>query len=119
MASDLGEKIKELRKKNGWSQKKLAEKLKISDATICKYESCAITPTLEILKSLAVIFNVSMDELCGMTPKGNLPLYGLNENQKDIIKELAETFRNNSVVTQETMVRKYALLGKIVEEMKK
>ena len=54
-----------------------------------------------------------------MTPKGNLPLYGLNDNQKELIKELAETFRGNAVTTRQTAAQKYALLGRILEELKK
>lgn len=116
---DFGEKIFELRKQRNWTQKTLAEKLGISDTTVSKYETCAASPPVEILTSLASIFNVSMDELCGMTPKGNLPLYGLNDNQKELIKELAETFRGNAVSTRQTAAQKYALLGRILEELKK
>ncbi|MBR6005913.1 MAG: helix-turn-helix transcriptional regulator [Clostridia bacterium] len=119
MAFDLGEKIKDLRKKNGWSQKKLADKLKVSNATICKYESCAITPTVEMLCALADVFRVSMDELCGMQPKGTVSLAGLSDGQKDIIRELTEDFRSGTVASNKASLEKYALLGRIVDELKK
>ena len=40
----LAEKIMELRKKNGWSQEELAEKMEVSRQSISKWESAQSVP---------------------------------------------------------------------------
>lgn len=59
----LGRKIAELRKQNNLSQQDLANKLNVSNKTISKWECGNSVPDIEILNSLAKIFNVSIDKL--------------------------------------------------------
>lgn len=59
----LGEKIKELRKKANISQEELAEKVGVSRQAVTKWESDAGLPDLDNLKSIASLFNISIDEL--------------------------------------------------------
>jgi transcriptional regulator with XRE-family HTH domain len=66
----LSETIKALRKKNGWSQQKLAEKAKLSYNAITKIEQeCAIHPTIQTIVKIADAFDVSVDELVGKKNK--------------------------------------------------
>ena len=58
--------IKDLRKKNGWSQQKLAEKAQLSYNAITKIEQgCATHPTIQTIVKIADAFNVSVDALIG------------------------------------------------------
>jgi len=60
----LSKKIKELRKKAGWSQQKLAEKAGVSYNTITKIEQGAATmPTIQTMIKIADAFGISLDEL--------------------------------------------------------
>ena len=59
----LSEKIMNLRKKNGWSQEELAERLDISRQSVSKWESGESIPTLEKLIRISEIFEVSTDYL--------------------------------------------------------
>lgn len=59
----LGEKIMELRKKNGWSQEDLAGKLKVSRQSVSKWESAMSVPELDKVLQLSEIFEVSTDYL--------------------------------------------------------
>ncbi len=62
----IARKIKELRKKSGWSQQKLAEKAGVSYNTITKIEQCAATmPTIQTMIKIADAFDISLDELVG------------------------------------------------------
>ena len=63
--NSLGIKIKELRIRDGISQKELAQALNIGQTTIANYESDVRQPNLEKLKLLADYFQVSIDELLG------------------------------------------------------
>ena len=59
----LADKIIRLRKKNGWSQEELAEKMEVSRQAVSKWESAQAIPDLERILSLARLFGVSTDYL--------------------------------------------------------
>ena len=59
----LADKITNERKKNGWSQEDLAEKLSVSRQAISKWESAQATPDLQKIILLAELFGVSTDYL--------------------------------------------------------
>lgn len=66
----LPKRLKELRKKSGWSQQKLAEKAGLSYNTITKIEQgAAIKPTIQTMIKIADAFQVSIDELVGRGQK--------------------------------------------------
>lgn len=60
---DLGNRILELRKKNGLSQEKLGEKINVTRQTISNWELEETSPNPTQLKLLSEVFNVSIDEL--------------------------------------------------------
>ncbi len=59
----LADKIIELRKKNGWSQEDLAEKLDVSRQSISKWEGAQSVPDMARILRLSEIFGVSTDYL--------------------------------------------------------
>ena len=59
----LADKIIELRKKNGWSQEELAEKLDVSRQSVSKWESAQSVPDMNRIIAMSEIFGVSTDLL--------------------------------------------------------
>ena len=59
----LGEKIAQLRRKNGWSQEELADKMEVSRQAVSKWESGQTTPDLERILRLSSLFGVTIDYL--------------------------------------------------------
>ena len=59
----LADKIIQLRKKNGWSQEELAEKLNVTRQSVSKWESAQSIPDLQKILQLSQIFEVSTDYL--------------------------------------------------------
>ncbi len=59
----LADKIVRLRKKIGWSQEELAEKMNVSRQAISKWESAGSIPDLNKILKLSEIFGVSTDYL--------------------------------------------------------
>ena len=59
----LADKIIELRKKNGWSQEELAEKLDVSRQSISKWEGAQSIPDMNRIIAMSNIFGVSTDVL--------------------------------------------------------
>ena len=59
----LADKIIELRKKNGWSQEQLAQKLNVTRQSISKWEGAQSVPDLQKIILLSEIFGVTTDYL--------------------------------------------------------
>ncbi len=59
----LADKIIRLRKKNGWSQEELAEKMQVSRQAVSKWESAQAIPDLEKILMLGSLFGVTTDYL--------------------------------------------------------
>lgn len=116
---DLGVNLRELRRSRKWTQKRLAEMLNVSEASISKYESNLAAPPIEILRGYAALFKVSMDELLGNQSKGVVSLQGLTDEQASVIQELADLFKQENINSENIPIRAYAVLGKIAMEMQK
>ena len=54
-----------LRKRRSWSQQFVADKLGLSNRTICKWETGRGTPKFTTLLALSSLFKVGLDELVG------------------------------------------------------
>ena len=63
MAHSIGKTIAKLRKEKGWTQIELAEKLKVSDKAVSKWEKDDAFPSVEFFPVLASLFGVSIDFL--------------------------------------------------------
>lgn len=59
----LAEKIMELRKRNGWSQEDLAERLNVSRQSVSKWEGGASIPDIDRIIAMSRLFDVSTDYL--------------------------------------------------------
>lgn len=79
----LAEKIMEERKKNGWSQEELAEKLSVSRQAVSKWESAQSIPDLQRVIQLSEIFGVSTDYLLKDKCESPQPIEGVEPSDKD------------------------------------
>lgn len=92
----LADKIIHLRKKAGWSQEELAEKMDVSRQSISKWEGTTSIPDLNKIIKLSQIFGVSTDyllkdnieqaEFTGEDADENFPMIGLS-SATDYIEE--------------------------------
>ena len=65
MQLDLGQKIRELRRRDGRTQEALAEALGVTSQAVSRWEANGGYPDMEIIPSIANYFGVSIDELFG------------------------------------------------------
>lgn len=88
----LAQNIRYLRKKQGWGQDALAEKLGYkSYTTIQKWESGVSEPPLKVVHQLAALFNVDINDLtnCDLESGSTLNSPALTEkDERDIAKTL-------------------------------
>ena len=61
--SKIGNKLKELRTANGWTQQQVADLAHISRVNYTRYETDVCNPDFDTLLVLADLFDISLDEL--------------------------------------------------------
>jgi len=59
----LGENIQTFRRKNGWSQAALAERLGVTPQAVSKWEHAKTAPDLSLLPKIASVFGCRIDDL--------------------------------------------------------
>ena len=85
----IGDNIKYLRKRAGYSQAHLARKLDIKQASVSNWESGKTNPDMKSLAQLAQIFNVPMEYFLSDEPRRELDTIRITPNAIPIIGEIA------------------------------
>ena len=93
---DIGKSIKYYRGQCHMTQKELAEKLRLSPSTVGMYEQNRRMPDVNILRELASIFNISINDILGAPDNTNLMycseitnrILNLDKNSSKNIEEL-------------------------------
>ena len=67
-APPFGQRLAELRKRNGLSQTQFAKLIASTQKAVDYYERRAKNPTAEVVQKAASVFGVSVDELLGIKP---------------------------------------------------
>ena len=84
----IGDKIKQMRKKAGFTQELLASRLGVSAQSISKWENEVSMPDITLLPLIAEIFGITIDELFDITVEQRLNRI---ENRIDIKEELPQS----------------------------
>lgn len=81
---NVGENIRKYREEAGLTQKGLADQLFVTPQAISRWEKGEVEPSLDALRSMSEIFNVSVEVLINGQPAGSLPSNaGVKEEQKN------------------------------------
>ncbi|MBQ5834382.1 MAG: helix-turn-helix transcriptional regulator, partial [Clostridia bacterium] len=89
MQLDLGQKIRELRRRDGRTQEALAEAIGVTSQAVSRWEANGGYPDMEMIPAIANYFGVTIDELFG---------YENNRDKKidALVKQIKEmNSRNN------------------------
>ena len=65
----IGNKIKELRRSKGMSQKDIADKLGVTSQAVSKWENDGSLPEMTMLPDIASLFGIQIDDLLNTLPK--------------------------------------------------
>jgi transcriptional regulator with XRE-family HTH domain len=65
MQLNLGQKIRELRRRDGRTQEALAEAIGVTSQAVSRWEANGGYPDMEMVPAIANYFHVSIDELFG------------------------------------------------------
>ena len=111
--------LKELRKKNGFTQEMLAQKLNVAKSTISMYESGKRMPTSESMVTLSEIFGVDMNCLYGRETTIEEPTATLDDGLgEDVVVFHRDGKMQIRQLTKEQLVLFHALVDAIPETPK-
>ena len=106
----IGERLKQLRIKNGLKQQELADMFGLSSGTISFYESEQRKPDMDFIVAIAKYFDVSTDYLLGLTnakDKENIDISkvtGLNDFSLTILEKSSKEKNNTAADIINTIV---------------
>ena len=105
----IGEKIKALRKKRGWSQTELGERVGIKPQNISKYEKNKTVPRESTLQVFAEVFQMPLSEFTQLVTPIDIP---------DLDPEIAEYMRAIPTLDEEDQAAIKRLLKALVTAKK-
>ena len=92
---DFGLRLRELRKKRNLSQKEVASRLELHPNTIRNYENNTLTPSVENLIDLAVLYNASVDYILGLSKRTNIYLDDCTPEQQKLILDIVDVIKRD------------------------
>ncbi len=90
----IGDRIRALREKAGYSQSDLARKLSVTRSSVNAWESGLSAPTAVYIVELAKLFRVTSDYLLGLDTTEVLNLDELTPEESRLLYGLLDYFRN-------------------------
>ena len=93
MHLDLGQKIRELRQRDGRTQEALAEAIGVTSQAVSRWEANGGYPDMELIPAIANYFNVSIDELFGYSKDRE-------EKLKTILSKAEKAIAENGDMTE-------------------
>lgn len=111
---DLGSRLKLIRLKRGFTQRELAARINKSVSAISSYESNAQLPPLDVLESIALTLNVSIDFLAGIDRHNTYSARNLSSQQAEIIDLLFQQFSASHSADGELTADQITLLQKLI-----
>lgn len=91
--------LRELRKEKGMTAKQLADILKTTDSTVVRWEKSKQNISIDILKELSNIYNVSIDYILCLTD--NRKNIQLEEEEKQLLDNYRELDTKSKTIVQE------------------
>ena len=83
----VGEKIKELRQREGRTQEALANELGVTAQAVSRWEKGICYPDMEVIPPIANYFGVSIDELFGYDNERSIKIDALVDQINEMIRQ--------------------------------
>lgn len=88
----FAERLRELRRSRGLTQKELGAKIGLSKAVVSKYETGIGCPSFDVLIRIAQYFGVSTDYLLGASGSKTIDISRLTDSQAEAVHLLIAEF---------------------------
>ena len=119
IAFDFGERLRQLREQHNLSQEEMGRRVGRSKPVISNYENNLKVPSLDVLTSIAALYNVSLDYLVGIDKKDMVSVEGLSNSQKEIIHILLWEFHSKEAAAAGFTQRQQDIVNMLLKEFSK
>ncbi len=89
---DMGKELKKQRQQRHMTQEQVARALEVSAITVGRWENNYKTPSLDHLVALAVLFNVSINQLTGIREESVIVIDRMSQPQQHLMVDIAAEF---------------------------
>lgn len=93
---DFGNHLRMLRERYGISQEELGRRVGRAGSVISNYENNLKIPSLDVLITMAGIYNVSLDYLVGFNKEDQVLLTDMTEEQRDLVHRLIKELKQST-----------------------
>ena len=93
---DFGNHLRMLREKHGISQEELGRRVGRAGSVISNYENNIKIPTLDVLTTMARIYDVSLDYLVGFDKKDQVLLTDMTDEQRDLVRRRVKELKQST-----------------------
>ncbi len=93
---DFGNHLRMLRERYGISQEELGRRVGRAGSVISNYENNIKIPTLDVLTTMARIYDVSLDYLVGFDKKDQVLLTDMTDEQRDLVRRLVKELKQST-----------------------
>lgn len=112
----LADRIKAARKRKNYTQKELADLLKVSSTTVAGWELGRNEPSIDTLKKLARVLDTSFNYLTGTTDNSGTNVNGNKPHEVDLEdKDVLFTYRGKPLSDEDRAIIERLMNGKADE----
>ena len=119
IAFDFGERLRQLREQHNLAQEEMGRRVGRSKPVISNYENNLKVPSLDVLTSIAALYNVSLDYLVGIDKKDMVSVEGLSNSQKEIVHMLLWEFHSKEAAAAGFTQRQQDIINMLLKEFSK
>lgn len=93
---EWSERLQECRKKRGLSQEQAAQMLGVSRSTVSAYEKNMVLPSVDVLRRMAEVYEVTADYLLGLDHREAIAVdVQLTDRQKLLVRDVVRIMTNS------------------------
>lgn len=90
---DRGSLLKDLRIHYKYTQAEVAHKIGVSATTVLRWENNYKTPSMEHMRALAILYNVSINTIAAIEKEKVIVIDGLSKREQQLMHDLVSDFR--------------------------
>ena len=113
--NNMGSRLRDVRKKRGMTQKALATRICKCTSAVSGYENDDQIPPVDVLVSIARLFDVSVDYLVGLENERTYSTSELNEAQIELLDALLSEFHSPSSNGKQLSARQIEILQRLFD----
>lgn len=94
MVYDFGLRLKRLREKKKMTQEQVGKYLRVTGANVSSYEKNVVSPPIDVLRKLALLYGVTSDYILGLDDRKSVVIEVKKPSHEKGIEQILETIQS-------------------------